>query len=50
MKLIILAALALCSSAFGALDLPSKSFSIAELDKAKAMAAEKGKPLIFVET
>lgn len=38
------------ASAFGQLKAPRKSFSIGDLEEAKARATEENKPLIFVNT
>ena len=42
--------LTLCSLSRADLKIPSSVFEMEELDEAKAKAAEKGKPLIFVVT
>ncbi|MGJ8724777.1 MAG: hypothetical protein ACSHYB_09495 [Roseibacillus sp.] len=37
-------------SAFAELDIPRRSYPLAELEEAKAYATEQEKPLIFVDT
>lgn len=50
MKVIALLAVILTSLATAGIKLPSKSFPIGKLEEAKAIAQERGKPLIFVDT
>ncbi len=52
MKKKLIVTLTLIASVMMALGtrLPSKSFPLSELEQAKALAKEKNKPLIFIDT
>ena len=50
MNIVLVISAAFVSSALAELDIPRKSFSLGELDEAKAYALEQEKPLIFMNT